>query len=441
MTIVGDLALFVREASVKSLPDDQRAMVRRHVADIAMAGIAGTRTHEAAALRSLSPGARGDEEIAIAATIVRHTEVDDIHLPSCTTPSSVAVPTALMLAAQQGDLDAGRVADAVWVGTELVTRFGVAIDGPNALYRGVWPTCVGAPLGVAAVAARLWRLDQAQTENALSLALMLMAGRTGRFQGALSGRWVLFIGAIAEGLRAARAAREGFCGDATLLDGPWLEKAQGIPADATRLTRGLGASSIYPELSMKPFCTARQALGATDAFISLLDEGLDPRAVEAVTVRVPSTYAGMISQPIDPANRSSGFVSAGFQMGLAAFRRDHLWDLDRGAVMADADVLAFAGKVRVVADGELQKAFPNRWPAAIEVTAGGKTIERVAMAVTGDPDKRLDDARIADKGRRILTPQVGAEKTADIVSAAMCALDDAGSCRRIAGMFTSAMRA
>lgn len=439
MTVVAELARFVREATVAGLPAGEAAMLRRHVADVAVAGIAGVRTHEARALRGLAPNARGAEAIAIAAAIVRHTEIDDIHLPSCTTPSSVSVPVALMLAAEQGACDATRVADAVYVGTELVVRLGVAIDGPNALYRGVWPTAVAAPLGAAAVAARLWGLDQAQTEDALSLALMLTAGRAGRFPGALSGRWVLFIGAIAEGLRAAHAARQGFCGDGSLLDGPWLEKAQGIHADLSRLTDGLGASSVYPALSMKPFCTARQALGAADAFLQLLDEGLDPRHVEEIVVRAPQTYVGMISQPINARNRSSGFVSAGFQMGLAAFRRDSLWDLDRGAVMDDADVLALAAKTKVVADADLQAEFPRRWPAAVSVKTGGAVRERRVIDVLGDPARRLDDAAVADKGRRVLAPLEGAARAEELTGLAARGLRDDASCESLAKTFAEAV--
>ena len=119
---------------------------------------------------------------------------------------------------------------------------------------------------------------------------------------------------------------------------------------------------------MKPFCTARQALAATEALMQLLDGGLDFRAIEGVVVRAPATYAAMISQQIDPDNRSSGFVSVAFQMGLAACRRDGLWDLDREAAMRDSDVLSFASKVSVTADAELQKELPGRWPAAITVT-------------------------------------------------------------------------
>ncbi len=68
-----------------------------------------------------------------------------------------------------------------------MTRLGVAIDGARVLYRGLWPTYFTAPLGAAAIASRMMHLSEEQTAHALSLALMLSAGRSGRFHGALPG--------------------------------------------------------------------------------------------------------------------------------------------------------------------------------------------------------------------------------------------------------------
>jgi 2-methylcitrate dehydratase PrpD len=439
MSIIGDLARFVREASAATLPQRDRDQLRRHVGDAAIAGIAGARTSEAKHLRALDPNARGFEAIAIAASIIRHTEVDDIHLESCTTPSSVTVPVALMLARAAGVTDPDRIASAIWAGTDLIVRLGVAINGPVILYRGIWPTAIGAPLGAAAVAARIWGLDQKQAEAALSLALMMTAGRAGRFTGALSGRWVLFIGAIAEGLRAAHAARLGFCGDASLLDGPWLENAQGLKTDMEKLLNGLGKTSVFPLLSMKPFCTARQALGATEAFISLLDSGLDPDTIESVKVRVPQAYAGMISGAIDPASRSTGFVNAGFQMGLAAFQHAHLWDLDRMAIMGNRKVLDFASRVSVEPDASLQQLFPKQWPASIEVTAGGKVVTRKIETVSGDPDKPLDDAALATKAHRILDPLVGPTEAERLIATAHGGLNDPAACAALCDAFAAVM--
>ena len=415
MSIIPELARFVTTASAAALPEMEQACLRRHVADVCVALHAGLRGHEASHLRALVPSGNDFEAIGLASAIVRSTEVDDIHLQSCVTPSSVAVPVGIMLAARESLIEVDRVASAIWAATDLMVRFGVAIDGANVLYRGIWPTCIAAPLGVAAAASRIWGLDEAQTANALSLALMMSGGRTSRLQGPRPGRWVLLMAAISAGLRAAHAARAGFGGDAALLDGPWLAKAQGIEADLMALTRDLGATSIYPSLSMKPFSTARQGLAATQAFIDLLDEGLDPRTVESIRIYAPPAYVGMIGLRADPATPASSFVSVAFQMGLAAFRRDRLWDVDRTAVMDDPQVRALAARVSVEADPALAAEFPRRWPARIVVEANGSATTRSISISPGDPDNRLDDDAFARKAHRILDPLFGAPMADEIL--------------------------
>ena len=228
---------------------------------------------------TLLPRATVSDAVGLQAAVIRHTEIDDIHTRSCTTPSSVTVPTALSLARELREFDPDEVASAIWVGTELMTRLGAAIDGARVLYRGLWPTYFTAPLAAAAIAARIWRLDETQTAHALSLALMLSAGRSGRFQGKLPGRSVILAMAVTNGLRAAAAASAGVGGDPDLLDGPWLRDAQGLDADAAMLTQGLGEGSVYAQLSLKPFCSAKQSIAAVEALISLLDQGLSPDAI------------------------------------------------------------------------------------------------------------------------------------------------------------------
>src|SRR5262249_51133146 len=160
-------------------------------------------TTEGRALHSLMPKHTVADIAGMQAAIVRHTEIDDIHTPSCTTPSSVTVPVGLALAYANQQFDPERVASAIWVGTELLVRLGAAIDGARILYRGIWPTYFAAPLGAAAVLARLRELPEGPTAHALSLALMLTAGRSGRFQGRIPGRSVLLGIAVSAGMRAA----------------------------------------------------------------------------------------------------------------------------------------------------------------------------------------------------------------------------------------------
>src|SRR5262249_4559407 len=156
-------------------------------------------------------------------------------------------------------------------------------------------TYFAAPLAAAAIAARLNVLSEGETAHALSLALMLTAGRSGCFHGRLSGRSVVLGMAVSAGVRAAQAARRGGGGDPDLLDGPWLRDAHGLNADLGALTSNLGHGSVYAQLSLKPFCSAKQAVAATEALMTLIDEGLAPATIDKVAVRVPPPYARMVS--------------------------------------------------------------------------------------------------------------------------------------------------
>jgi len=423
--VIGDLAAFVTHASAAALPDSERAILRRHVADTLVAAVAGAQTTEGRALRKVLPRASVADAAGMMAAVIRHTEIDDIHTRSCTTPSSVTVPAALALAHEHAEYDADTVASAIWIGTELMTRLGTAIDGARVLYRGLWPTYFTAPLGTAAIASRLLHLSEGQTAHALSLALMLSAGRSGRFHGALPGRSVILAMAAANGIRAAQAAKDGVGGDPALLDGPWLRDAHGIDAKLDALTAGLGRDSIYREMTLKPFCSAKQAIAAVEGLMTIIDEGVLPDTIDKVIVRVPPPYSRMIATRAEAGARASTIVSAAFQMGLAAYNRRRLYDIERADAMAETAALAFASKVEILADEPLLEFFPGTFPAEVEVVAGGRTVRKRVTSANGDPGRALDDTALADKAKAILGE-------AQTVRTGLAGIDSGAGCTALA---------
>jgi 2-methylcitrate dehydratase PrpD len=436
MTVLDELASFVVSADPLGLPALDREILRRHLADTVVARIAGAASREGRLLAALEPsGSHTAAAIAALAASVRLTEVDDIHIGSCTTVSSVVVPVALGLAARD-DVAPAAVPAAIWAGTELAIRFAAAIDGARVLYRGVWPTRTIAPLAAAAVTARMLGLDQTRTAQALSLALMMTAPRTGRFTGEPTGRWIVFMTAVGDGIRAAEAARAGFKADLALLEGSWLQDTLGVPVDMTALTSGLGAASVLPELSLKPFCTSRQALSATEAMRRLLATGLDPTAIEAVRVLVPSAYAAMIATPLDPKVRTTSLVSAGAQMAIAALAPAHLYDVDRIDILDDPRIGRFAARVEVAAEPALDELFPRRWPAEVEVRSrGGVVRSEFVMEPPGDPGQRLDDAGLEAKACAVLAHLGQATRAPEIIEQGLAATTDTAACRALARTF------
>jgi 2-methylcitrate dehydratase PrpD len=245
---------------------------------------------------------------------------------------------------------------------------------------------------------------------------------------------VILALAVTAGIRAADAARHGVGGDPNLLDGPWLRDAHGIDADATALAKPAGApGSVYAHLSLKPFCSAKQAIAAIEAFSILVDEGGVPiDAITQVRVRVPPPYLRMISTRAEPGVRSSTIVSAAFQIGLAAYSRDRLYDIERRDVMQDGGANAFAQNVEIVADPSLLDLFPASWPAEVEVTAGGSVVRKRIAVATGDWQRPLDEAQLKDKARRVFAQLSDTRSGASLVELGLVGLQDKSACRRLA---------
>jgi 2-methylcitrate dehydratase PrpD len=435
VSVIGDLAAFVAQAKASGLPTADRERLRLHFIDTVVAARVGALIPEGKALQSLGDDGALAIRIGRQAAAIRLTEIDDIHLPSCTTPSAGVVPVALMLAAREQKFDPGEVASAIWVGTEIMTRIGVAVRGPQILYRGIWPTYLAAPVAAAATSARLMGLSEACTGHALSLAVMLMAGGVGRIHGAPSGRWFLYANAVAAGVAAAEAARADYRGDLDILDKTWLTDSHGIALDRERLTEKLGVGTVYAALSLKPFCSAKQGIAAIEAFRAILDRGVRAETIGKVRVRVPPAYAGMIATRAEPGARQSTMVSVAHQIALAALAADRLYDVDRSAAKADIEVAQFAAKVEIAADVRLDAYYPQHWPAEVDVEAGGEVHQQRIVEAIGDPEHPLDHAGVFAKAHRVLDPLVGKNGIAEWLQMAGAALDDAAACRKLAAAF------
>jgi 2-methylcitrate dehydratase PrpD len=438
MTVISKLAEFVAQTDVAALPAGERALQASHVLDALVAATAAARTSEAKSLGGLNAGGALPDRIGARAATIRLSEIDDIHLPSCTTPSAAAVATALSLAAERSDFDPARLASAIWAGTETMTRLGEAVRGPEILYRGVWPSCFAAPLSAAATAARMQSLDPARTADALSLALMLTTRGSGRPHGSPSFRWAMFAQAVAAGLRAVAAVAAGYRGDPALLDGTAFEDSWGFPLDRDHLAGVSLTRSVYPALSLKPFCSAKQAIAAVEAFWQILQSGIKPDSISAIRVRVPPAYSAMISMKAQGGVRTSTFVSVARQLALTAHAPARLYDVDRTAPIADPAVGELEDKVAIVPDVALTQYYPRAWPAEVEVEAQGRTLRERVIEARGDPGRPLG---LDDKAHRMLDPLIGRDAAGNLIDTGRRGLADAAGCRALAGAFAACFAA
>jgi 2-methylcitrate dehydratase PrpD len=199
----------------------------------------------------------------------------------------------------------------------------------------------------------------------------------------------------------------------------------------------LGERSIYREMSLKPFCSAKQALAAVEALATMLDEGeVKASEITQVTVRVPPPYARMVATKPEAASRSSTIISAGYQLGLAAFAREKLYDIDRTRLETLATELA--GRTEVIADESLMEMFPRCFPAEVEVKASGRSHRRRITAATGDPSRHLDDDQVVTKAERICEQVNCARRASDLVRIGLEAFESEKSCKAVADAMSNA---
>lgn len=429
MGLIGTLAEFLSGLTA-ALPDRVIEHAKMHILDTTGAMLAGPQTAEGIAITGLcesldEPSTRPVLGHGIKASLLRAifaecaatrcTEIDDIHLESCTTPGSVVVPTALSLASS-GDIKSGPdLISAVVAGYELMIRMGLAVDGPRVLYEGVWPTYVGAPVAAAATTACALKLDYAVTVHALAIALTMSSGVSGRIRTGLSSRWITLGSAAEAGVMAAFAANNGFAGDEGVLDREGGPLASLFKARA-RLVEDLGRAFFITRTSLKPYPSARQALSAIEAFRGILTaHAIEPRTIDEVVVHVPGAVAAMINNAQLPVSRLESIVGLQYQMALAAFYPEVLFDVNREFLPDDQEIVDFMKKVLVQRSEELEKEYPRIWPARVEVRCGSNRFASEVMCLTWDSCEELGWEEIEAKFGRVAGPIVGRELAGHII--------------------------
>jgi 2-methylcitrate dehydratase PrpD len=399
--------------------------VRLHVADTVGAWIAATGTPEGRALLAhggADEGALG--RLAINCALARLSEVDDIHLGAMITPGAIVVPAALTLAARTPGVAAGDLAAAIVAGYEAMVRFGAAIDGPTVLYRGIWPSYFAAPLGTAAVFARLARLDEKRTAHALATALIGAAPGTGHHAASTTARWLAVGHSAARGVQAGRAAEQGFTSDVKLADGDFLKNVFGLTPDSGLLGNGFGEPALH-RVSFKPWCAARQTMAATQALKEIIADGVAAKDITRVNAAVLPPHQRMIDHGVSAGDRFSHLTSVRYQMALAALAPDEAYGLS-GPAGAVAPALAdFMTRIAVQGDEDLKaEGYPQAWAAQVTVeTASGSRACKVTH-VPGDPARPFGETELRAKFHRVTAPVLNSAQADEMFAAGLAALDE-----------------
>jgi 2-methylcitrate dehydratase PrpD len=298
-------------------------------------------------------------------------------------------------------------------------RLGLALRGPTILYRGIWPTYIGTAFGVAAVAARLMRLDDKQAAHALGQALTTSAPGVGHHNAPTTTRWLAVGLAARNGYLAARAARAGFTSDLNLLDGKFFASVYDIQPDTGELTRGLDQHLAMLDVSFKPWCAARQTFAATQALKDILAKGVRPDQIAEIEAGVLPPHHGMLDHGIKVGDRASFLTSLPYQLALAALDPDAAFDVAASPAEVRAPVAALMAKVTVTQNERLLARYPRVWPAHVRVvTVAGETHEQEVEYVPGDVRRPFGTEEVRQKFRRFAASVLGLGGTDEMLTLA-----------------------
>jgi len=436
MQLLDGLSEFVAGISFRNLPPETVEQIKLHVFDSLAATRVGAGTDEAKAnldlLKSMNPALETSgvpvagfsfsaplpSAVFLSCVATRLTEMDDIDIASCTTPGSVAVPAALCLASHAG-ASGEKFLEGALAGYEVITRLGAAVNGPEILYRGIWPTYLCGAIGVAAVASKILGLAVDQIRHAIAISIALSTGISGRTKGGWSSRWLTLGCAAQNGVTAAMAAGSGFAGDASVLDSAFKSMV-GLDLDPQVVLKGLGEEFQIAKVNLKPYCSARQAIASIEAFRWLQKKhSIDPNAVEEIEVMVPRHYKEMIDRGTFPDDRLASITSVQYQLALAAFFEEDLYDSERKALRDTEQVRTFMKKVHVAPSPDLTTFFPRKWPGRITLRISGERFEHEVLAPKGDADDPMTWEEVERKWKRALRRPGGADQIEGLKKAVM----------------------
>ncbi|HLI11642.1 MAG TPA: MmgE/PrpD family protein [Alphaproteobacteria bacterium] len=336
-------------------------------------------------------------------TFAHALELDDDHRIAVLHPGAVVVPAALA-AAEAASASGLAFLRALLVGYEITCRLGEVFRGSQ-FYHGVHPTALCGVFGAAAAAGVAMGLDRDAMVRALGIAGTQASGLT---EWRSDGSWIkrLHPGRAAQsGVLAARLAREGFTGPATIFEGPggFLNAFSfGEPIEVERMTRGLGEEYSALGTAIKPYPCCRFAHGAIDLAIEAFEQGAKAPDIESVAVRLYRT--DVLSYHRRPRNAVDAQFNVPYVVAVALLRgRIALKDFTDEAV-SDEDVLALCERIEVSEDAGFTAEYPARYPTELVLRLRGSGERRFFNdCPSGDPEApqyRADPRRLRREAER-----------------------------------------
>lgn len=338
-------------------------------------------------------------------------ELDDVINEASLHPAVAVFPAAFALAEAYGK-SGEELIEAAVIGYEVMGQLGKALNPSSVYARGFHPTGVVGAFAATAVASKLMGLTVEQTTNALGIVGSQAAAsmeflNTGSWTKRLHPGWAAHNGII-----AAELAKSGFTGPNSIIEGDkGFAKAYSsdFNTEALKLTFSNEENYIL-KTSIKPHACCRYKQGPLDMILDIVKtHDLKANDIEKINVYMVQTGLPIVCFPEDEKRNPQSSVDAQFSMhfgaAAAVLYRKTLLEQYADRVVVLPEVKAMMNKVHCFRGEELEKDFPQKWPARVEIetTKGGTFSDKIDFP-KGDPENPLTWEEMITKFNYVTSP-------------------------------------
>ena len=223
------------------------------------------------------------------------------------------------------------------------------------------------------------------------------------------------------GILAALLAQKGYGGPEHVIDGKegLVDTFVNNKFDLSIITDGLGDSFRITKCSMKAFPTEALTHSPMSAVIKIMkSNNIDKKDVEQVTIRTVARAADILSDPskYDPRTRETADHSLPFCIAATIVDGTVTPESFKEEKIMDPELRSYLNKIKVVADPDYEKTFPELKKAGVEIkTTDGNSFEIEVDYPLGDYREPMDDDTLYVKFDSMVTPETGKEKRDKIV--------------------------
>jgi 2-methylcitrate dehydratase PrpD len=354
------------------------------------------------------------------ACMARVLDLDDGHRFAYGHPACVVIPAALAVG-EGATAPVSEVLVAMTAGYDIYARLGAAVNPSSYQECGFDATGICGSVAVAAVAARLHRLNTEQTQHALGIAALHAGGIIEYQHDGTMGKVLCPAWSVSTGIRSAGLAKLGFTGPEEIFEGKkGFFRAFSRKYDAARAVELLAERFEIQRNYFKVYACMRGLHCALDALLELRSKhALNPARVAKVIVRT-SSFVARLDQP-HPRTLVGAQCSLPFALAVALKHGRVVEDVLM-ASMNDATVAALEEKIEVVVEERIQeyaKSNPDNWTAVeLEIlTTDGASRKHWAPVALGEPEHPLSWLQLEEKFLALVSPTPYAADAAAIIRA------------------------